>query len=87
MQVVRATEQILIPERGAILGNFGTSAITQNESWVTDAEYMVEGKFIRMERMEQFGLQGLFARRITNNKYYVAKMARFSGFFNYWRSL
>ena len=44
LQVMRATEQVLIPERGVMLGNFGASAITQNESWVTDAEYMVGGK-------------------------------------------
>ncbi|MEO5996456.1 MAG: hypothetical protein ABIN89_06995, partial [Chitinophagaceae bacterium] len=44
MNVIRATEQVLIPERGVMLGNFGASAITENESWVTDAEYMADGK-------------------------------------------
>lgn len=38
--VLRATEQALIPERGVMLGNFGASAIDENESWVTDAEYI-----------------------------------------------
>ncbi len=38
LQVIRATERILIPERGAALGNFGASAITPHESWVTVAE-------------------------------------------------
>ena len=42
--VIRATEKVLIPERGVMLGNFGAAAITPNESWVTDAEYMAEGK-------------------------------------------
>ena len=41
LQVMRATEQALIPERGVMLGNFGASAITRKESWVTDAEFMV----------------------------------------------
>ena len=38
LQVMRSTEQILIPERGAALGNFGASAITAEESWVTVGE-------------------------------------------------
>ena len=42
--VIRATEKVLMPERGVMLGNFGAAAITPNESWVTDAEYMAEGK-------------------------------------------
>jgi hypothetical protein len=36
--VVRETERVLIPERGATLGNFGAAAITANESWVTVSE-------------------------------------------------
>jgi len=42
--VVRESEQVLIPERGAMLGNFGASFINRNESWVTDAEYMVSDR-------------------------------------------
>lgn len=38
LQVVRETERILIPERGATLGNFGAAAISETESWVTVAE-------------------------------------------------
>jgi len=38
--VIRATEKPLIRERGVMLGNFGAAAVTANESWVTDAEYM-----------------------------------------------
>ena len=44
LQVIRSTEQILIPERGAMLGNFGAAAITKNESWVTDAEFIIGNK-------------------------------------------
>jgi hypothetical protein len=38
LHVLRATEQVLMPERGATLGNHGAAAITPDESWVTDAE-------------------------------------------------
>jgi hypothetical protein len=41
LQVIRATEQVLIPERGVMLGNFGASSITPDESWVTDSEFLV----------------------------------------------
>lgn len=41
LHVLRATEQVLLPERGVMLGNFGAAAITSNESWVTDAEYIL----------------------------------------------
>jgi len=36
--VLRDTEQVLVPERGATLGNFGASAIDSSESWVTVSE-------------------------------------------------
>ncbi len=38
LQVQRAGETILVPERGATLGNFGAAAITAGESWVTVSE-------------------------------------------------
>ena len=38
--VIRDTEQILVPERGARLGNFGVVQISESESWVTVAEWM-----------------------------------------------
>jgi hypothetical protein len=38
LHVIRATEQVLIPERGGEYGNFGASAITPEESWVTVGE-------------------------------------------------
>ena len=40
LQVIRATEQILVPERGARLGNFGITEVNENETWVTVAEWM-----------------------------------------------
>lgn len=40
LRVVRATEQILIPERGARFGNFGVTEVNENETWVTESEWM-----------------------------------------------
>jgi hypothetical protein len=36
--VLRATERVLIPERGATMGNFGAAAVSPDESWVTVSE-------------------------------------------------
>ena len=44
LQVLRQTERPLLPERGVMLGNFGAAAITADESWVTDAEFLVSDK-------------------------------------------
>lgn len=38
LRVIRATERVLIPERGGEMGNFGASAISPSESWVTVSE-------------------------------------------------
>jgi hypothetical protein len=42
LQVLRRTERVLLPERGVMLGNFGAAAITPDESWVTDSEYILD---------------------------------------------
>lgn len=36
--VIRATERVLVPERGATLGNFGAAQVSPTESWVTVSE-------------------------------------------------
>lgn len=40
LQVLRGTERILVPDMGARLGNFGVTEVTENETWVTVAEWM-----------------------------------------------
>jgi hypothetical protein len=40
LQIVRSTEKVIVPERGAEMGNFGASAISAEESWVTVSEGM-----------------------------------------------
>jgi len=38
--VLRDTERVLVPERGARLGNFGVTDVNEHETWVTVAEWM-----------------------------------------------
>lgn len=40
LHVIRRTERILVPERGARLGNFAVTKVSDNETWVTVAEWM-----------------------------------------------
>lgn len=40
LHVIRATERVLVPEKGARLGNFGVTPIGPDEVWVTAAEWM-----------------------------------------------
>lgn len=40
LAVKRGTESILVPERGARLGNFAVTEVSENETWVTVAEWM-----------------------------------------------
>lgn len=59
LRVIRTTERVLIPERGATLGNFGATAIDEHESWVT----VNEG--VWNDDMRARGAKGaLFAARI-----------------------
>jgi len=40
LRVQRATERVLIPEHGARYGNFGVTEVSENETWVTETEWM-----------------------------------------------
>lgn len=77
LRVVRRTERIVVPERGAELGNFGAAAITPSESWVT----VSEGMFMKDSR--ERGAEGVtFVARILwsrPNKLADAPAARSSG--------
>jgi hypothetical protein len=56
--VIRETEKVLVPERGATLGNFGVVTVNENESWVTVGEGMYGGA-------ERRGAQGaVYATRV-----------------------
>lgn len=61
--VIRGSEKVVVPERGAEMGNFGASAITADESWVT----VSEGMF--MKDSAQRGAEGAtFVARILWSK-------------------
>jgi len=38
--VIRSTERVLVPERGARLGNFAVTEVSPRETWVTVSEWM-----------------------------------------------
>ncbi len=38
--VIRDTEKVLVPNRGARLGNFGVTNVTSTETWITVTEWM-----------------------------------------------
>lgn len=38
--LIRSTEQIVVPERGAMLGNFGVVTVSPDETWITVGEGM-----------------------------------------------
>ncbi|MCA9005545.1 MAG: exo-alpha-sialidase [Planctomycetaceae bacterium] len=40
MAIIRDSERILVPERGARLGNFGVVDVNENETWVIVTEWM-----------------------------------------------
>lgn len=40
LRVIRATERIAVPERGARPGNFGITEVSANETWIVTCEWM-----------------------------------------------
>lgn len=65
MVLLKNTERILIPNRGAPLGNFGVTNINKDETWVTVAEGMRKN---RTEQMKQGANGNVFAARLLWNK-------------------
>lgn len=59
LQVIRETERVLVPEKGARLGNFGVTEVSSNETWVTVTEWM------QPVGVEKHG---------SNNRIWVAKL-------------
>jgi hypothetical protein len=61
--VIRETERILVPERGARLGNFGVTDVSESETWVTVSEWM------QPAGAEKYGSDGsVFVARIAWEK-------------------
>lgn len=63
MSLIKSSEKVIVPNRGARLGNFSVSNINENETWITVAELMVgEGE-------EEYGANGnVFAAKILWSK-------------------
>ena len=60
--VIRESEQILVPERDARLGNFGVTDVSPNETWVTVSEWM------QPDGVEKYGSDGsVFVAKIKWN--------------------
>jgi len=59
LHVIRSTEQVLVPERGARLGNFGVVDVSPHETWITVTEWM------QPRGIERHG---------SDNSVYVAKL-------------
>ena len=68
--VIRETEQILVPNRGARLGNFGVTRISEDESWVTVSEWMqTKGpEYWDVSQCEKYGSDNsVFVARIRSD--------------------
>ena len=68
MCVIRATERIAVPERGARLGNFGCFSVSDSESYVIAAEWMQTTEpdcFNRRRCMEYGSDHSIFVAKIT----------------------
>lgn len=70
LRVIRKTERILVPERGARLGNFGVTQVNEHETWVTVAEWMQTwGPKHAMPVKNKYGSNGsVFVARIEWSK-------------------
>lgn len=66
LRVIRSTEQILVPERGARLGNFAVTDVNDRETWVTVAEWMqTKGPNVVIRPDNKYG---------ADNSVYVARI-------------
>jgi len=66
LHVFRSTERILIPERGAGLGNaFGVTEVSPNETWVTTAEWMQGPQGILLPGNKYGSDNSVYAARIV----------------------
>jgi hypothetical protein len=66
VRVLRNTERVLVPERGARLGNFAVTEVNERETWVTVAEWMqTKGPNIVIPPDNKYG---------ADNSVYVARI-------------
>jgi hypothetical protein len=66
LRVIRSTEKILVPQRGARLGNFAVTEVNERETWITVAEWMqTKGPNVVIPPDNQYG---------ADNSVYVARI-------------
>jgi hypothetical protein len=58
LRVLRDTEQVVLPERGAMMGNFGAAAITPQEWWITVGENLIPQRTAQRTRPDPRGADG-----------------------------
>jgi lysophospholipase L1-like esterase len=70
LQVMRETERILVPDRGARVCNFGVTEVSDRETWVTVAEWMQNlGPQVIVPRDNPYGSDNsVYAARIRWSK-------------------
>jgi hypothetical protein len=70
LQVLRNTEQVVLPERGAMMGNFGAAEIHPHEWWITVGENLLPQRTAQRTRPDPRGADGsvLLARLIWPRK-------------------
>jgi hypothetical protein len=65
MCVIRATEQIAVPERGARLGNFGCQSYSEEEGLVFVSEWMQNDPYGWDECAKRGSDNSIFVTRVT----------------------
>lgn len=66
LHIVRSTERVLIPERGAGLGNaYGVTEVNERETWVTTAEWMQGPKGVMLPGNKYGSDNSVYAARIV----------------------
>lgn len=66
LRLIKKTEKVVVPERGARLGNFGCIQVSPNEAWVVVSEWMQHGMGkAGVEHCQKYG---------SNNAIFIAKI-------------
>ncbi len=74
LEIIRSSEQVLVPDYGARLGNFGVTEISESETWVTVTEWM-QASSKEARTSERVGKDSdLLRSRGANNRVWVAKI-------------
>ena len=76
--VIRGTERVLVPERGARLGNFAVTQMDENETWATVCEWMQNGLPWARNMMEKLDRIEPEAQKIPSSpSHYAAEVSCF----------